>query len=55
MQAKALRLILGAVKTTPIAATQVESSELPLYLRREKLALAYWINLQRQREDHPVR
>ncbi len=34
MQAKALRLILGAVKTTPIAAIQVESSELPLYLRR---------------------
>lgn len=30
MQAKALRLILGAVKTTPIAALQVESSEMPL-------------------------
>ncbi len=55
MQAKALRLILGAVKTTPIAAIQVESSELPQYLRREQLAMAYLINLQGQREDHPVR
>ncbi len=55
MQAKALRLFLGAVKTTPIAAIQVESSELPLDLRREKLAMAYWINLQGQREDRPAR
>ncbi len=26
----------------------------PLYLR-EKLAMVFWINLQGQREDHPVR
>ncbi len=46
---------LGAVKTTPIAALQVETSEMPLFLRRQKLAMAYWINLQGQRDNHPVR
>ncbi len=54
MQAKALRLILGAVKTTPIAAVQVETSETALFIR-QKLAMAYWINLQGQRDNHPVR
>lgn len=55
IQAKALRIILGAVKTTPTAALQVETSEMPLYRRREKLAMAYWINLQGQSNDHPAK
>lgn len=55
IQAKALTIILGAVKTTPTAALQVETSEMPLYIRREKLAMAYWINLQGQCNDHPVK
>lgn len=40
MQGKAIRLILGAVKT-PTAVLQVETSELPVYIRREKLAIAH--------------
>lgn len=35
IQAKALRIILGAVKTTPTAALQVETSEMPLYKKRK--------------------
>ncbi len=55
MQAKALRLMLGAVKTTPIETLQVETSEIPLFIIRHKLATAYWINLQGQRDNHTVR
>lgn len=46
MQYRALRLCLGAVNTTPINALLVESSDLPLNLRRTKLSLAYWIRIQ---------
>ncbi len=37
MQAKALRQILGAVITTPIAALQVETSEIPFVVTRWSL------------------
>ena len=46
VQARALRLCLGATKTTPINALLVESNELPLHLRRNKLLLMYWIRIQ---------
>ena len=43
MQAKALRIILGAVKTTPIAALQVETSEVPLFIRRQNWLWLSWV------------
>ncbi|XP_053091437.1 uncharacterized protein LOC113528898 [Pangasianodon hypophthalmus] len=46
IQYRVLRLSLGAVKTTPINALLVESNELPLHLRRNKLSLPYWIRIQ---------
>jgi len=39
MQNQALRICSGAVKTSPVAAIQVEVGEMPLYLRRDQLAL----------------
>lgn len=46
IQYRALRMCIGAVKSTPINALIVETNELPLYLRREKLALAYWSSIK---------
>jgi len=45
LQNQALRICSGAVKTSPVAAIQVEVGEIPLYLRRDQLALVYWANL----------
>lgn len=55
IQTRGLRCILGAAKTTPIAAMQVELSEMPLHLRRKKLSMAYWINLMGHNKDHLAR
>ena len=46
MQNRALRISLGATKTTPTKAMMVEAGEIPLELRRDKLALSYWIRLR---------
>lgn len=46
VQHRALRLSLGAIKSTTINALFVESIELPLYLRRTKLSLSYWSRIQ---------
>jgi len=46
MQFKALRIALGAFKTTPTSALLVESKETPLNLRYEKLSLTYWVRLK---------
>ncbi|KAL2092947.1 hypothetical protein ACEWY4_010259 [Coilia grayii] len=46
VHSRALRIALGALKTTPISALQVESAEAPLKLRFDKLALTYWVRLQ---------
>ncbi len=43
IQFRALRISIGAVKTTPTNALLVEAYELPLYLRRSKLSLVYWV------------
>ncbi len=55
IQARALRCITGAIKTTPISAMQVEIGESPLDIRRKKLSVAYWINLQGHNSDHPTK
>ena len=46
IQNQALWLCLGAFRTSPISSLHVEANELPLHLRREKLALQYAIKLR---------
>ena len=41
-----LRLVLGALRTSPVESPYVEANEAPLSLRREKLALQYYSKLQ---------
>ena len=45
----------GALRTTPTSALQIEMGEMPLELRREQLALSYWVNLKGHSEDHPTK
>lgn len=52
VQYQALRLCCGAVKTTPVAALQVEMGEQPLELRRRQIALTYWANLKGHSDSH---
>jgi hypothetical protein len=46
VQNAALRVCLGAFRTTPISSPHVEANELPLKLRKQKLALQYIIKLK---------
>ena len=46
VQNAALRVCLGAYRTTPISSLHVEANEPPLSLRRQKLALQYIIKLK---------
>ena len=43
---QALRICIGAFRTSPISSLQIISSEPPLHLRREELAMKYIIKLQ---------
>ncbi|XP_052446090.1 uncharacterized protein LOC127987735 [Carassius gibelio] len=52
IQSKALRICCGAVKTSPVDAIGVEMGEMPLDIRREKLAITYWVNLQQSANNH---
>ncbi len=54
IQFRALRISIGAVKTTPTNALLVEANELPLYLRRSKLSLVYWVKLKGSGEEQPA-
>ncbi|XP_037531828.1 uncharacterized protein LOC119409038 [Nematolebias whitei] len=54
IQHQALRLCTGAFKTTPTAALEVETGEMPLDLRRTKLGINYWLNLMGNKEGHPT-
>ena len=45
IQNQSLRLCLGAFRTSPVASLHVEADELPMELRREKLALQYALKL----------
>jgi len=45
IQNHALRLCLGAFRTSPCSSLSVEADELPLNLRREKLSLQYALRL----------
>jgi hypothetical protein len=46
VQNAALRTCLGAFRTSPISSLHVEAGEMPLKLRREKLALQYMLKLK---------
>jgi len=46
IQNRALRICLGAFRTSPVSSLHVEANELPLHLRREKLALQYALKLK---------
>jgi len=45
IQNQALRICLGAFRTSPIPSLHVEADELPLHLRREKLSVQYALKL----------
>ncbi len=54
VQARALRICLGAIRTPPVCVLQVETGEMPLWIRREQLVANYWINLRGHVENHPT-
>ena len=51
VQNAALRICLGAFRTSPIPSLHVEANELPVNLRREKLALQYITKLKSNPEN----
>lgn len=54
IQAQALRICCGAVRSSPVASLQVETGEMPLHLRRMALSMVYWANLKGHTESHPA-
>ncbi len=55
IQSRALRICCGAIRPTSRDAVRVEMGEMPLDLRREKLAMMYWVNLQGSNKNHRTR
>ncbi len=56
LQAQALRICSGSfLVSSLVSSMQVEIGEMPLRIRRVKLMMAYWVNLQGQNELHPVK
>ena len=55
LQAQGLRICSGSFKTSSVSAMQVEMGEMPLRIRRLKLMLAYWVNLQGHCDTHPAK
>ena len=55
VQARALRLCCGAFRTSPVPALLVENGEMPLWLRRIKLGLQYWVKLRGCSHIFPAR
>ena len=51
VQNQALRLVLGAFRTSPAASIQVEANESPLDLRREKLSMQYALKLSSNKQN----
>ena len=51
VQNLALRICLGAFRTSPIPSLHVEAHEMPIHLRRDKLALQYMIKLRSNRKN----
>ena len=55
LQARALRLCCGAFRTSPVPALLIEMGEMPLWLRRIKLGLQYWVKLSGCHQTFPAR
>ena len=55
IQAKALRVCCGALRTTPIPALQIEMGETPLGMRRPKLAMQYLSKLRECLGENPAK
>lgn len=55
IQARALRVCVGAVRTSPVCALQVEAGEMPLWLRRKQLGANYWVSLKGHGDSHPAK
>lgn len=53
IQSKALRIVLGAMKSSPVGGMQVECLDPPLYLRRILLCDKYFIRILEQK-THPL-
>mgnify|MGYP001553615755 CR=1 FL=1 len=53
VQNQALRLCLGAFRTSPISSLHVEANELPMHLRRQQLSLQYAVKLKND-ESNPT-
>ena len=51
VQNLALRICLGAFRTTPIPSLHVEANEMPISLRRDKLSLQYMIKLKSNKNN----
>ena len=51
IQNQALRICLGAFRTSPIDSLHVEANETPIYLRRKKLALQYALKIKSTPEN----
>lgn len=55
LQAKAIRVCIGAMKSAPINAMQVLVNEMPLELRRKWLSIKYWIKANSMHPEFPPR
>lgn len=55
VQTQALRICLGAIRTSPVCSLQVEAGEMPLWLRRKHLVANYWIHLRGHGDNHPTK
>ena len=55
IQTQALRVCLGAVRTSPACALQIEAGKFPLGLRQKQLGVNYWINLRGHGESHSTK
>ena len=51
IQNQALRLCLGAFKSSPVTSLHAEANEMPLQYRRQKLTLQYGIKLKAHKEN----
>ena len=54
IQYAGLRIVLGAIKYTPVQNLLVESGELPLKLRRDELCLRYYIRAKSVGDTLPI-
>jgi hypothetical protein len=55
LQNNMLRKALGAIKTSPIAAMEIEASILPVRIRFEKICQNYAYRTLLLNQDHPIR